>query len=434
MSKEINNIEVAGLDFSSEAGLGIPIITSGYSVSGNRYIPFSSNSKRYPTLNTYPQMLAKIAVESPTHAAALNMKAMFTAGDGFDKTKLSRNLKRVLGFMNKKGQTIDDILQEVAQDYVTFGGFALKVHWNTAGKIYAVERIFFTDVRCGETDENGDVNYYVISNNWDLQMPSKEKLTYKLPVFNPKVFSNGLQVISGVPTPDEVQTENAIQIIYFYKQLNSPASTGMYFYPIPDYIAGLDCILQEIDINVSNKSLLNNGMGGKTIINVPSMATDEDKKEKYRKDTIKHFTGAGNNGGLILNFGETLDRMPTYTTLESLDADTFVNIKEQILQTIVTVHGIPGVLLNLKSGGGWSNTADELEQSFLIFNRTKISRYQQDIERVFNTILDYMGYDVELQIIPCTIEKLEDIISDENVGASQEVSNTDVETTSLDSK
>lgn len=434
-NKKQTYLECKSFEFSSEAGLGSPIITSGYSNNGNRYLPFSSISKRYPTVNTYPQMLAQIAIDSPTHSAALNIKSMLTSGDGFDKTNLTKPVKKVLNSMNKKNQSIDDILEQVAQDYVTFGGFALKVFWNNVGKIYAVERIQFSEVRCGEPDENGDINYYVISNNWDLTMPSRLQKTYTLPVFNPKIFENGVNIVDGVPTPDDSQTQNGQQIIYFYKELNSPATNGMSFYPVPDYIAGIDCILQEIDINVSNKSLINNGLGGKTIVNVPAVGLDEEVKKNYHNQTVKHFTGAANNGGLIINFGEDFDRMPTYTNLPSLDSDTYLNVKEQILQTIVTVHNIPGILLNLRSGGAWSNTADEMQQAYEIFNRTKIAKYQQAIERVFNTILEYMGYDLDLQIVPFSIKSEQDVTSDEIVkDNSKEVVKSDVETTSLDSK
>ena len=430
-----SNLETVSLSFSAEAGLGAPIITSGYATNGNRYIPFSSNSKRYNTQNTYPQQLAKLVLESPTHGAAINIKSMLTKGLGFDKESLSRNVKKRMMRMNSKGQTIDDILEQVAKDYVTFGGFALKVIWQQDGKINSVERIHFTDVRCGEPDENGDIKYYVISNNWDLQMPTRFQKTYSLPVFNPDIFDEEIPTLNGIPQLTEEQIANGEQIIYFYKESSSPATNGMYFYPVPDYAAGIDCIMQEIDINIANKSLINNGLGGKTVINIPQMPTDEEVKRNYVNNTIRNFTRAENNGGLIINFGEDVDRLPTYTTLAPLEADTYNNVHEIVIQTIVTAHNIPGILLNLRNGGTWSNTADEMEQAFLIFNKTKIAAYQQDIERMFNTLFFYMGYDVELQIIPFTINTPQDVTSDEVVDDSKQVDNTtNTETTSLDSE
>lgn len=424
--------------FSAEAGYGTPVITSGYSANGNRYIPYSSFSKRYNTVNTYPQMLAKLAAESPTHSAALNMKAMLTKGLGFDKEELSRNIKKRMMNMNKKNQSIDDILEQVAYDYVTFGGFALKVIWNMSGKIDSVERIHFTDVRAGEPDDDFNINYYVVSNNWDMTMPTRFQKTYALPVFNPKVFDNEIKLVRGVPQLSEEQMMNGEQIIYFYKETTSPSSNGMYFYPTPDYLAGIDCILQEVDINTSNKSLINNGMGGKTIVNVATAEQGQDKLRDLHRDIVKNFTGAENNGGLIVGFSLDEQMFPKITQLEPLSADTYNKVQEMIIQTIVTTHNIPAILLNLRNGGAWSNTADEMEQAFQIFNKTKIASYQQDIERVFNTIMGYMGYDVELQIIPFTLIKEEDMTSDEvkkeEVSSVEVSSETNTETTSLDSK
>lgn len=87
---DLPSVNIENINFSAEAGYGTPYISSGYSTNGNRYIPFSSMSKRYNTINTYPQMLAKLVAESPTHSAAINIKSMLTKGLGFDKENLSR--------------------------------------------------------------------------------------------------------------------------------------------------------------------------------------------------------------------------------------------------------------------------------------------------------------------------------------------------------
>lgn len=440
MNKDtVKNDNTETLSFSAEAGLGTPIITSGYSINGNRYIPYSSDSMRYNAVNNYPQLLAKLSLESPTHGAAINMKAMLTKGKGFDKESLSRNIKKVLNRMNDKNQSIDDILEQVSRDYVTFGGFALKVKWNYFGKIASVERIMFTDVRCGEPDDNFNVNYYVISNDWDNTMPTRFKKTYALPVFNPSYFEDEFgnpkpaKYENGQFIPDEYQMNNFEQIIYFYKESFSPASNGMYFYPVPDYAAGIDCIMQEVDINVANKSLINNGLGGKTIVNYPVNEPNEDKKRDLARKLVKAFTGADKNGGLMVNVGENPERFPTFNNLPAMEADTYNNVHEIVIQTIVTTHNIPAILLNLRNGGAWSNTADEMEQAFQIFNKTKIAAYQQDIERVFNTVLGYIGYDVELQIVPFSLNDPQDVTSDE-VSKEVQSQSSNNETTSLDSK
>lgn len=429
-----NNISLMQ-GFSKEAGYGSPIITSGYSVNNKRYLPYSSDSKRYNTTNTYPQMISKLLNESPTHAAAINLKSMLTKGMGFDKEVLPKQITKKLNRINSKNQTIDDILEQVAADYVTFGGFALKVKWSQGGKIESIYRIHFTDVRCGEPDEQGDVNYYVINNNWDLTQPTRLAKCYSLPVFNASPFVTDEGVVKdvvfeqGVIKLTEEQTANGEQIIYFYKETNSPSSSGMYYYPVPDYIAGIDCILQEADINTSNKSLINNGLGGKIIVNVPFNEINDDKRRAFHQNLVKNFTGAENNGGTMVNFSADVDSFPTFQVLPTLDADSYINIKASVLQSIVTSHNIPSILLNLKNGNSWSSSKDELEQALFIFNKTKIASYQNDITRVFNTILGFMGYDIELKIIPFQLDYNVIEIAETTIVVSN-----DNKKTSLDSK
>lgn len=431
MTKQIkSHIDSAVLTFSSEAGLGNPIVRNASVEKGFRYLPYSSSAIRYNTTNIYPQIIQELALDSPTNGSAIKLKSKTTYGKGFDKTNLSRNLVKVLQNMNKKGQTIDDILKQVAYDYVTFGGFALKVSWTKGGKIGSVERIFFCDVRAGEPNEYGDIEEYVISNNWKGTVEERQARTYSLPVFNPSIFQE-IQMIKGkVPVLNEEQLANASQIIYFYPELENPASSGMIYYPVPDYASCLDFILCEAKLGVSIKSVLDNGMGNNTVVNYPFWSENPDEMAEEKRKFITNFTNAKNNGSIIVNFAEDKESFPEYISLpalpDGLHKETLAICEKQILKS----HGITNPsLLGIVSPSGFSNQAEEMETAIKIFNRTVITWYQQDIEKVFNTIISYMGWTVDMQIIPFSILDEVDIISDE---VSKEVEVTDK--TSLDSK
>lgn len=412
--------------FSAEAGLGSPIITSGYASNGKRYIPYSSSSKRYNTQNTYPQWIASLVVDSPTHGAAIALKSMLTFGQGFDQSALTRPTKKALSNMNDKNQTIDDILEKVAQDWVTFNGLAIKVIWNKSGKIASVERLHFSEVRAGEPDADGNINYYLVSNNWDNQMPHRLKKEYSLPVFNPKIFQRLRENKGLVNDADLTEEEiaNGAQIIYYYKELNSPATNGMSYYPVPDYAGGIDSIMSEIDIVVSNKSLINNGVGGKTFVYFMQQPADDKAAAEVRQTLIKNLAGASNNGGIVVGYADGKDYVPQITSLPALEADTYKGLFEQCVQSIVTAHRIPSILLNISNTGGFSNAADEMEAAFNMMNRTVIAGYCRTLEKVFNSIVSYMGYDVDLQIVPFSL------LTEQN-NTSKEVAGTE---TSLDSK
>ena len=424
------HVDSATMTFSSEAGLGNPIVRSTSVQEGLRYLPYSSSAAKYNTTNIYPQIIQQLAIESPTNGAAIKLKSSMTYGKGFDKSTLNRNIVKALQTMNRKGQTIDDILKQVAYDYVTFGGFALKVSWNKGGKIGSVERIHFCDVRAGEPNQFGDIEEYVISNNWTGLLDSTQERTYSLPVFNPLVFQN-IEMIKGkVANLNEEQIANASQIIYFYPELENAASTGMIYYPVPDYASCLDFVLAEIKIGVSIKSLLDNGMGNNVVINYPFWSENPDEMAEEKRKFITNFTDAKNNGRAIVNFAEDVDSFPTYTALPALPDGVHKENSDIVEKQILKSHGIINPsLLGINTGSGFSSKADEMESAFKLFNKTKIASYQQDIEKVFNTIIFHMGWSVNMQIIQFSILDEEDIISDE-------VSNEDVitEKTSLDSK
>jgi len=430
ISSSKSHIDSAVLTFSSEAGLGNPITIGSNVEKGMKYLPYSSSSARYNTVNIYPQKIQELALDSPTNGAAIKLKSRATYGRGFDKTNLSRNLIKVLQNMNKRGQTIDDILKQVAYDYVTFGGFALKVSWTKGGKIGSVERIPFCDVRVGEPDEFGDINYYVVSNNWTGTLDARQARAYSLPSFNPSIFQE-VQMIKGkVPVLNEEQLANASQIIYFYPELENAASSGMVYYPVPDYASCLDFILTEVKLGVSIKSMLDNGMGHNTVVNYPFWSENPDEMAEEKRKFISNFTSAKNNGSVIVNFSEDKDSFPEYISLPALPdgihTETMSIVEKQILKS----HGITNPsLLGIEAPGGFSSQAEQMEVAYKIFNRTVISSYQQDIEKVFNTVIFHMGWSVDMQIIPFSILDSEDIVSDE-ISKESEVS----EKTSLDSK
>lgn len=423
MSKKLT----VGLQFARQMGIGLPIITSGNSYKKFRYIPYSSDGKYFGKDNLYPQEIARYSTDSPTNGAIIQRKSMMTSGFGFDKNNLPNTLKKVLNDMNKKNQTIDDILEEVAQDYVTFGGFALKVKWYNDGYIGSVERIPFEQVRCGEPDSENNINYYVVCNNWDGTLQLKYEKLYSLPIFNPEYFGKDSISFEGdIPKPTDLQIEQSEQIIYYYNETKAASTSGMLYYPIPDYVSGFDSIQTEIDIITANKAIISNGTNSKTIVSVPLNLTEVEKRE-FEINFTKRFTSAENNGAPIFIFQEDVSALPIITQIEALDADKYNLLMESTKNSIITSHQIDAILAAVNTGGGFNNRAEEMESAFQIFNKTVISKYQQKLERVFNTVIKYMGWEVDMKIKKFTLV-------DENTNQSTIVTDGNTEVTSVDSK
>lgn len=394
------------LNFSSEAGMGLPIINgAGYTRRENKYLPFSGDSTRFDNKNLYPQLLARLVLDSPTNGAAIQRKSMMIFGEGFNISELNSNLKKTLLAINDEGETVNDILKKIAWDFATFGGYALKFVWGYDGYIKYIYHIPFTQVRCGEPNEDNRIDYYVISNNWDNTLNTGRENTYSLPKFNPSFWGkDSVKIVSNLPELTEDQLNQAEQIFY-YKEYKPEATNGQQFYPLPDYVAALDSIQSEKQIIISNKSLIDNGIGGKYIIKHPYSPTSSEEMDEIDLNIKLNFVGAANNGGIMNLFAAEADSLPTIDKIDNLDADTYNNLSFLVKQDIITAHQIPAILLEYNQGGGFNNRAEEMVTAFNQFQKTNIKSYQNSIIRQFKNICEWIGWSADnLTIIPFVLE------------------------------
>jgi hypothetical protein len=403
------SVKCGVFNFSSESSLGLPSIRMGSSYKGARFLPFSGISARYNTDNIYPQLLAGFACDSPTNGTAINRKAMMIKGEGFDYTTINnKNFVKWMESINQEGESANDILEKVGVDYAMFGGFAMKVQWGNDGFIKYVEHVPFEQIRCGIPNEFNKIEYYVVNNNWDRSLSASYERTEVIPSFNPELFGKSSIQLNelGIPVPTDMQLENATQLIYYFDK--KPAATsGMMYYPVPPYIACLDAIGTEIEINISNKSLLDSSFGAKTIIAFPFVPTDDKDFAETDSNVKRSFTSARNNGGVVTLYGDTPDRIPTISQVEALKADTYIELDKNVKQSIITAHNIPAILLEYNYGGGFNNRAEEMVVAYNQYQATVIKSFQQKIVGVFNKLAihkDYPELVGKIQITPFSLE------------------------------
>lgn len=391
-------VQIGSATFS-RAGIGMPISNiGGYTKNSHKFLPYTNDSLRDAKYNLYPQQIARLAYDSPTNGAALQRKAFMIKGEGFDFTGVTRPLMSMFNNINGNGEHINDILAKVSADLSMFGGFALKITWGNDGYIRYVEHIPFTFVRCGMPNENDVIDYYVVSNDWDSSLPTARAKTYSLPKFDPSYFDTMEQDGNGTYVPNDYQIEQAEQIIY-YKAYQPIATNGQLYYPVPDYANALDAIETEVSIGVSNKSLIDNGIGGKVIATFPYKTTEKEKAQIDSKFK-DNFTGSYNNGAVMTMFAANADELPKFEKFEPITADTYVELEKSVKQSIITAHGVPAILLEYNYGGGFNNRAEEMQQAYDMFQQTRIKDYQLKIISVFNKVVYYMGWDNTMSIIP----------------------------------
>ncbi len=380
--------------YSVTAGMGLPITKNYRTLAGvsGQYIPFAGSGVGIRVDNTYPQILAKLQANSPTHGAALLKKGLLTFGQGINFDDMSPSLYDSLMNINNSFETINDVLSKISNDFVTYGGLALKISWRYDGTIDTIEHVPFKNVRLGRP-VNGQVENYIVSNDWEMNLQRDLRHEYSIPKFNPsKINVDSVEIVNGEVTADEETTQNAEQLIY-YKSY-SVASDG--FYPVPDYAQGLDSAFTEVEIGVSMLKSIENGIGGAYIVSTPDTITDDETKDAIVNSLNQLVTGAANSNGLIF-VPSSIEISP----LEAVKADIYKEVNPEIRQRIITSHGIPSILLEYSQGGGFNNRAEEYQVAIEQFQLTTIKGYQNQILRVLNSLMGYItNEDVKLTINP----------------------------------
>lgn len=385
------------LQFSTIGSIGLPVVKQFMTAAqlGDQFIPFSGSGVGIPTPNVFPQTLADLASNAPTHGAAIEKKATLTFGQGVDFSELTDNVRALLNSINKDDESINDIVYKVSYDLVTYGGFSLKVKWNFDRTISDIYHVPFKNVRMGIPVE-GEVLNYIISNNWDRQLHRQLEYFRSIPAFNPeKINTESVEVNidDNTITADEETLANGEQLIYY--KAYSTASNG--FYPVPDYASCIDAAFTEVEVGIAMIKTIENGLDGPVIISNADDAQVSDENKQEIIDTFNSLAaGAANAGGMIY--------VPSNIKVEqvqSAKADKYEAINPEVRQRIISAHGIPSILVEYSQGGGFNNRAEEMTVAIEQFQATNIKKYQQQIIRVFNSLIPYMtNEEFNLQIVP----------------------------------
>lgn len=256
--------------------------------------------KSYGRDNLYPQNIMAITGASGTAGLCLGRYKKFVEGFGFQNESLSEFV------VNRSGDTLDDLLEQVADDLTRFGGLALHVNYNVLGQVTEVNHMPFEQCRLEEPDDAGIVAHILHHVDWkgdETKGGKKQQLTEK--------FITRFDVFN--PDPDIVisQIERSGGIDSYRGQVLWLSMDGKFVYPTPLYDSAVTEISTDEGLgnvkyrNVRNNFLVacmliakkgapkikedSNGEGiydkeGRPVYEERQMITDEDLKE-FQGDT-----------------------------------------------------------------------------------------------------------------------------------------------------
>ena len=333
-------------------------------------IPSSKESegrgKNYVTWgdgDDYPNFLYQSYLDCPIVSTVINGTADFICGNSV-KPAISG-----FEYPNKTGESWEDLFSKLAIDYLIFGIAYIQVIRNNRGDI---AEFYHLDSRYVRSDEYNQLFFYnkEFGKKWGR---SSKTLIY------PK-YIDGSDAASSVIC------------------IKTPQSRGVYGTPI--WGSALKSVMTEIGIDSFHLNELDNNFSVSAIINFNNGQPSDDQVDEIEQNVQEKFTGSENAGRFLLSFNNGKDNA---TTVERLGTDDFdkryESLAKKTQQQIFTAFGANPNLFGIPTeNNGFSN--EQYEESFRLYNRTRVRPLQKRMIDAFDKVFGVMG---SLQIDPFTL-------------------------------
>jgi hypothetical protein len=332
--------------------------------------------------NDFPEVLITMLYNSALHNNICNKRASMICGDGYivDKTT-NKNLQLTEKFcdnINRYGETIDELIEKIAIDYVVFGSAAIQVVWGRGGnQIAELFHLPMDKLRLGKKDELGHIDKYWYSDNWKLCRREEFEPVALTP------FTTIPEIIALAPT----------QVLLINKY-----SVGNSYYSQPDYIGGLNYINLDYQTSEFGNSYVKNGYFPNVMVTFKNVS--EEDKEFVTNSFKENYQGAANANKVLFNFTEGDNDVK----IEPISIQGFEKVIETFDQlatkNILQAHGIPGILVGIAEAGKLSD-ASEINNAYLTYEASKTAPAQLAIIHKLNKLLKVNNLD-EIKITSST--------------------------------
>lgn len=339
--------------------------------------------------NLYPQFVASLFYKSAINRTAIQSKIDATIGEGLktlDPTQ-QYTLRRA-----NPNESWNDVFEKCAQDYITFGGFAINVIWNNeATGIAEIYHADFTKIRSANINPTEDkVDMYYYCPDWANYKKIKP---VEYPAFDPKKAQ-----------------DQPSQILYFFDY-----EPGNLFYPLPSYAGSINDIQIDIEVSKFHISNLANSLNPSLFIGLNNGIPEPDEREEIYDELTMAYRGSENAGKAFIAFSQDKEHAPDVIPIQSANDTYYTTLESRITTRILTGHRITSPLLlglyHEGAGGGFSSNANEILVAYNHFIATCIKPIQKSMLKVFNNLFSYYGYDSELYIQPNNVVQAEEDVT-----------------------
>lgn len=343
-------------------------------------IRMSDNPRQYPTFrrnirgwisydsdNLLPQRIIELNNRSAINKSIIENKVTYICGAGVDKTAY-------FGSPNPHCNW-DELIEKLARDYVTFGGFCFQVILNHDERSMSLFHTDFSKVRVGQTNDYGAYLSFFMANDW--RRTSGKYAPIEMRAYGSEEMAKG--------TP----------YLFYYKDYEP----SLDYYPIPQYYSAWNYIEADGLLGQFYRNSINNGFVPSTIITMPSNPSDS-QKEQFQRDIESSYAGTNGANSIVVLWGESQEVKPVVTSYTaSNNADLYNNVDEIIFQKIISAHRLTSpTLAGLSGSGNLAGNANEIINSYVLYNQTVIHKLRRKLLDTLQPFIVANGYTSKLSI------------------------------------
>jgi hypothetical protein len=343
--------------------------------------PIIQESKRdawvdFGESNNYYQFLLDRYTNSTTNSAIINNISRLIYGRGLSAVDASRKpneYAQAMALFNK------DCLRKIAIDRKMLGQFAMQIHYNDKhDKILKAFHMPVNLLRAEKCNKDGEIEAYYYSDDWT---DVKKYPPTRIPAYG--------------------YSKDKIEILF-----SKPYAVGMKYYSYVDYNGAVPYALLEEEVADYLINEVQNGFSGTKVVNFNNGVPTEEQQSIITNKVLSKLTGSKGQK-VIVAFNDNMDTKTTVDDLPLNDApEHYTYLSEECMRKIMLGHNVTSPLLfGIAGANGFSSNADELQNSFILFNNMVIKPLQDEILEALDTILSFNG--ISLNLFFKTLKPLE---------------------------
>lgn len=343
--------------------------------------PVVEESKRnewvtYGENNSYYTFLMDRYKNSTTNNAIINNISRLIYGKGLSATDAN---KKPNEYAQMKAMISAEDLRKVVLDFEMLGQAAFQVHYTAdrkkIQKLYHIPVHLLAPEKC---NKDGEIEAYYYSNNWeDTRNYAPERIS---------AFGYG---------------NEKVEILIL-----QPYSVGMKYFSYVDYQGGIPYAVLEEEISNYLINEVQRGFSGRIVVNFNNGVPTPEEQDIIKSKVLSQLSGTEGHK-VIVAFNNNAESKTTVDAMPVNDApDLYNQLSEECMRKIMLSHNVTSPLLfGIASTNGFSSNADELQNSFILFDNLVIRPKQEVILDAIDKVLAYNG--VSLNLFFRTLKPLE---------------------------